>query len=113
MGHTTDHLMAVADAASRGDAQKVIETVRELREEHLKACREAVDDVGVRREVESFVTARTEELEKVATSASLLREVTERTRDLIASFGERLSRSTSREGRLESSPTTPSVTPTR
>jgi len=91
MGHTTDRLMAVADAASRGDAQKAIETVRELREEHLKACREAVDDVDVRREVESFVTARTEELEKVATSASLLREVTERTRDLIASFGERLS----------------------
>ena len=65
--------------------------MRELREEHIKACREAVEDVDVRSEVESFVAARTEELEKVATSASLLREVTERTRDLIASFGERLS----------------------
>ncbi len=91
MGETTDHLMAVADAASKGDAQRAIEKVRELREEHILACRAAVSDVEVRREVESFVEARTEELEKVATSASLLREVTERTRDLIASFGERLS----------------------
>ena len=91
MGDTTDHLMAVADAASRGDAQTALETIWRLREAHVRACREAVDDVEVRKEVESFVSERFEELEKVATSASLLREVTERTRDLIASFGERLS----------------------
>lgn len=91
MGDTTDHLMAVADAASRGDSQTAIETIRRLREAHVRACREAVGDVEVRKEVESFVAERTEELEKVATSASLLREVTDRTRDLIASFGERLS----------------------
>lgn len=91
MGDTTDHLMAAADAASRGDSQTATAIVRRLQEAHLRACREAVDDPQVREEVERFVASRAEELEKVVTSASLLREVTERTRDLIASFGERLS----------------------
>lgn len=91
MGDTTDQLMAAADAAAKGDSQTATAVVRAIQEEHLKACGEAVEDAQVRREVERFVISRTEELEKVVTSASLLKEVTERTRDLIASFGERLS----------------------
>ncbi|MCX8203147.1 MAG: aspartate kinase, partial [Nitrososphaeria archaeon] len=91
MGETTDVLLSSLERAEAGDVERAEELLRGLERSHLEATRRAVEDNAVRSEVEGFVRERVAELSKLVGSVALLRESTPRTRDLIASYGERLS----------------------
>jgi aspartate kinase len=78
-GKTTDRLLAAADAALRGRID-----ISEIEGFHAAL----VADLGVRvPEVDSLLR----ELGALLTGVSLTRELTDRTRDLVMSFGERIS----------------------
>jgi len=81
MGKTTDHLLQAARQALENrtvDISKICET-------HLKV----LEALGVA--VPQEILKMLEELREILTGISKLRELTPRTRDLVVSFGERLS----------------------
>jgi len=81
MGKTTDELIAAAERALRS-GEVDISKVRSLTLGVLKEL-----DVPVPGEIEGLL----QELERIISGISLLREVSDRTRDWVVSFGERLS----------------------
>ncbi|MEN3047812.1 MAG: aspartate kinase [Candidatus Caldarchaeales archaeon] len=91
MGDTTDVLLSSLERAEAGDVEGAEELLGGLERSHLAAARRAVEEPAIRSEVEAFVRERVAELGKLVGSVALLRESTPRTRDLIASYGERLS----------------------
>ncbi|MCS7094833.1 MAG: aspartate kinase [Thaumarchaeota archaeon] len=91
MGDTTDLLLEMLERASSGEINAAKALLEELRLSHLKAAEKAIEETGVRNEVINFITDRVAELEKLIGSVALLREATPRTKDLITSYGERLS----------------------
>lgn len=82
MGKTTNRLIAMAETAARGEREEALEQVHWLRDFHLRETPTGVHE---------FVEAHFRELEELAISLSVLRELTPRTIDLVSSFGERLS----------------------
>lgn len=91
MGDTTDTLLEMLERASTGEIQSARALLDRLHRSHLEAAQIAVEEPAVRTEVVDFISERVSELEKLIGSVALLREATLRTRDLIASYGERLS----------------------
>ncbi len=89
LGYVTDLLLRAADSARNSHASKPLEVVEQLRRLHAKALgqlsTERSDEVA--RVLEALYGALGQTLEGV----SLLKELTQRSRDLIVSFGERLS----------------------
>ena len=79
MGDTTDHLLEAADLAVGGTVD--VSGVKKLHEETAK-------DLGI--EVKA-IDDLLDELSKLLTGISMLKELTKRTRDYLVSFGERMS----------------------
>ncbi|HXC16014.1 MAG TPA: lysine-sensitive aspartokinase 3 [Holophagaceae bacterium] len=84
MGKTTNGLFESAACAERGDLVAALETAARLRAHHEDTARELC--VGVPELSEAF-----QELELLLRGVALLRELSPRSLDAIASFGERLS----------------------
>ncbi|MDR0598018.1 MAG: aspartate kinase [Treponema sp.] len=83
MGDTTDHLLEAAGLAyHRGEV-----SVAGVEELHIAAIR----DLGLSGEAQGEITPLLDELKTLLTGISLIRELTDRTRDYLVSFGERLS----------------------
>lgn len=91
MAGVTDKLFSLVDKASRGRVRDVETLLNELRDRHMKAVEEGIEDNGVRAEVRSMVEELIEDLERAVKSILYLREATPRSRDYVVSFGERLS----------------------
>lgn len=89
MGGITDRLFGMAKAASMGDMsyQSELERVISL---HLETLREVVCD-SRRRDVEFDVTAMLDELTNILKGVYLIKDLSDKTRDTIISYGERLS----------------------
>lgn len=85
MGKTTNALFEAARQAEAGDLDAALAGIQRLRESHAGASRElnGVQAPGL--------SAAFEELELLLRGVALLRELSPRTLDAIASFGERLS----------------------
>eukprot|EP01117_Protostelium_nocturnum_P015604 TRINITY_DN6063_c0_g1_i1.p1 TRINITY_DN6063_c0_g1~~TRINITY_DN6063_c0_g1_i1.p1 ORF type:complete len:856 (+),score=357.41 TRINITY_DN6063_c0_g1_i1:66-2570(+) len=92
-GGTTDKLLGLCNAASQGDSQwEQIFSI--IRDRHLKAIEELFpvpEYEENRRKVTVGVENLLKELERIIQGIFLLREASLRTRDLVMSFGERLS----------------------
>jgi bifunctional aspartokinase / homoserine dehydrogenase 1 len=98
MQHTTDRLVEAADLASRGDrdgAERVIDEVADLTIANglltLQRIEQQHGAPARKPEVTPRVRGMLAELRQLLYGVSLLRECTAQTRDLVLSFGERLS----------------------
>lgn len=91
MGDTTDILIAMMNAAVKGDRGAVEGYLRALRDAHLAAALEVVSDGELRTETVQLLNERLNDLTHILSSIYFLREVTQRSKDLVLSFGERLS----------------------
>ncbi len=90
MADVTDELMSMGESAKLGDMERVRTKIAELEKKHLEAaeklCKEKL--LG---ETNAKIKKLFDVLSQCLTGVFLLRELTPRSRDLILSFGERLS----------------------
>lgn len=91
MAGVTDKLFSLVDKAARGRSRDVEVHLKDLYDRHLGALDHAIEDSSIRAEVRTMQEELLEELRRAVTSVLYLREATPRSRDYIASFGERLS----------------------
>ena len=87
----TDLLASVAEEAARGAEKRVFSNLRQIRQLHRSVLKTAVADASIRRKVSSLLEPTLIQLDRSSMGATVLREVTARSRDLILSCGERLS----------------------
>jgi aspartate kinase len=90
MAGITDALLTAGQAAVEGRTRDRDDKLWEIRSKHDRAISELFKDRRVGSEVQEVLRPIWEEMQKVFTGVSLLREMSERSRDLIGSFGERL-----------------------
>ena len=90
MGKTTNALFAAAKAAERGDLPSAVEGLRTIRSSH-RAAAEDLFAGTVPAALEEAFAERFSELELLLRGVALLRELSPRSMDAVASFGERLS----------------------
>ena len=88
MRGVTDLLLNVAGAAAGGNRKAVRAALRELRERHFAAIEEALDEPANRQEVHREVAGRLAQLRRSLTGVMLLGELSPRSRDRIAGWGE-------------------------
>jgi len=94
MGDVTDRLIAAIDSAADGDLEGALEEVEGIEEESWRRAERAAELRGLDAErfarLRGDVRARFEQLERLLEGMSLLQEETEKSRDLVLSFGERI-----------------------
>jgi aspartate kinase len=90
MGKTTNGLFASAQAAERGDLTGAIQGMNAVKATHSKAAEELFAGT-VPEALAAALAERFGELELILRGVALLRELSPRSMDAIASFGERLS----------------------
>lgn len=90
MGKTTDALFRAGRAAREGDAERALAEAAGVIEKHRATARELFGN-GLPGELERGLEAQFAELEAVLRGVSLLRELSTRSMDALASHGERLS----------------------
>ena len=90
LGGATDNFLKVATDAGLGETAATAESLRALRQRHLDVAR-VIGAGGDRAEVDRFINAEFDELDRLAGALSVLREVTPRWLDAIAATGEILS----------------------
>jgi aspartate kinase len=90
MGGVTDALLQAGEAAVTGQTRQREDKLWEIRSRHDQAINKLFKDHAVVVSVQDAERVIWEEIQKVFTGVSLLREMSPRSRDLISSFGERL-----------------------
>jgi aspartate kinase len=90
MGHTTDHLLDIAQAAAKGQRAEALEKLTELRKSHLREASGAVAGADLAT-LEAFLDEHYEELTDLIKGLAALGELTKRSVDAVSSFGERIS----------------------
>ncbi|MFN8516522.1 MAG: hypothetical protein U0841_28865 [Chloroflexia bacterium] len=88
MRGVTDLLLNVANAAAASDRRAIRAALRDLRERHYAAIDEALDEPGNRHDVGREVATRLEQLRRLLTGVALVGELSPRSRDRIAGWGE-------------------------
>lgn len=90
MGKTTNALFSAAQAAQGGDLPAALATIQAVRAAHFEAL-QTLFPGDVPATAASQLSQRFEELETILRGVALLRELSPRSMDAVASFGERLS----------------------
>ena len=90
MARVTDRLLQMARAAGSGDRKSALTLARELRERHYNTAGELLG-TGVFTEFHNDLGGEFEELEELLRGIAAVGELTPRTTDHVASFGEVLS----------------------
>src|SRR5947208_11222730 len=90
MGGVTDALLQAGEAAVMGQTQLRDDKLWEIRSRHDRAINELFKDRNVVHELQETHRGLWEEIHKMFTGVSLLREMSPRSRDLISSFVGRL-----------------------
>jgi aspartate kinase len=90
MGGTTDALLQAGEAAVTGQTRLRDDKLWDIRSRHDQAINQLFKDRNVAVTIQEAERAIWEEIQKVFTGVSLLREMSTRSRDLISAFGERL-----------------------
>jgi aspartate kinase len=91
MGKTTNKLLAIADAAAKGEREDALKLLDELRAYHLREAIDLAPGGDRRTDMEGAVNSLFDELEELIKGISVLGEVTVRATDAVSSYGERLS----------------------
>jgi len=87
----TDKLIEAAEQAEKGNKDYICKFRKDILKRHLAVARAAVENKHARAEVEQFLEATVDELEKVLTGIIYVGELTSKSRDFVLSFGERMS----------------------
>ncbi len=90
MAKVTDQLLAMAAAAGRGEREQALEICRFLRERHYLTAGELLQ-TGLHTDLHRELGAEFDSLDELLRGISAVGELTPRTSDYVASFGERLS----------------------
>jgi len=90
MAGVTDALLAAGEYAVQGRTRDRDDKLWEIRSRHDKAVNDLLPDRRTAAETQETLRPIWDEMQKVFTGVSLLRELSTRSRDLIGSFGERL-----------------------
>ncbi|KAJ3057029.1 Aspartokinase [Rhizophlyctis rosea] len=93
---TTSRLLEAAKEVLKHNAERYSEIVETIREDHLKAIREAIEEGtnqegSILEEVERDVNAECDRLKSFMSAADVINEISPRSRDVIISVGEKLS----------------------
>ena len=87
----TDDLVEMADIAARGKREPIEEFVKSLSDRHKTALSNSIHGKKIHSNTCLDLKQELENLERILTGISYLREITPRSRDYVLSFGERLS----------------------
>jgi aspartate kinase len=87
----TNRLIEVACKAKKSDAKQIEAFTKELLQKHLEAISTAITSKAIQKEVSQITEKTISELEKVLTGICYVGELTPKSKDYVASFGERLS----------------------
>ena len=87
----TDMLLDVASIAPHGDLRRVERRIEALRQRHRSVAQALIRSTSRRQSTLKALDDKLAELSNVCYGVLLLRELSQRSRDLISSFGERLS----------------------
>jgi aspartate kinase len=90
MSKVTDQLLLAGNAAGAGDSDKALELSRGLRERHYATAGELLG-TGVFTQFHSELETEFDALDELLRGIAAVGELTPRTTDLVASFGERIS----------------------
>ena len=90
MSKVTDQLLAAGQAAGAGDPGKSLELSRALRERHYSTAGELLG-TGLFTQFHSELETEFDALDELLRGIAAVGELTPRTTDLVASFGERIS----------------------
>jgi aspartate kinase len=90
MAGVTDALLDAGDAAVQGRTQDRDDKLWEIRSKHDRAINELFKDRRAASDAHEAIRPIWEEMQKIFTGVSLLKEMSTRSRDLVSSFGERL-----------------------
>src|SRR5689334_9187590 len=90
MGGVTDALLQAGEAAVTGQTRQREDKLWEIRSRHDQAINTLFKEQAIAVSAQDAERVIWEEIQKVFTGVSLLREMSPRSRDLISSFGERL-----------------------
>jgi aspartate kinase len=90
MGKTTNGLFTAASAAERGDLPTALDQLKELIQNHRRTAENLFDD-AVPEALDQALTVAFGQIELLLRGVALLRELSPRSQDAIASFGEQLS----------------------
>ncbi len=93
IGDTTDQLLQLLAAAETGRRDEMESLLAEIERVHLDAVRGSVDDGALRNLAEDRARSMLVDLRHIVSGIYFLRETTPKSRDLVLSFGERLSTS--------------------
>ena len=88
---TTNALLAIAEQSARGQLIGALRGIEALRERHLSQTALLLGESGDGADVSAELGAMFDELAHLAEALSVLGDLTDRSRDAIASMGERLS----------------------
>ena len=87
----TNDLIEIAYQAKRSDEKQIAAFTKELLQKHLEAVSTAITSKQIQKEVIQVTEKTISELEKVLTGICYVGELTPKSKDYVASFGERLS----------------------
>lgn len=90
MSNVTDDLVSMGESAKHGDMERVRTTLEAIEKRHMDAASKLCDDKTIS-ETDESTKRLLEMLNQCLTGIFLLRELTPRSKDLLLSFGERLS----------------------
>jgi len=90
MGGITDALLQAGEAAVSGQTRVREDKLWDIRSRHDQAINQLFKDRNAAVNVQEIQRIIWEEIQKIFTGVSMLREMSVRSRDLISSFGERL-----------------------
>jgi len=91
LGDVTDMLLQAANDARRWNEEEILGAINELRQTHVSAIDRSSLRDDKKSEVVHAVEASLEKLRETLLGVSILGELSPRSRDLIVSFGERMS----------------------
>ena len=87
----TNNLLEVACQAKKSDEKQIETFTKELLKKHVEAISTAITSKQIQKEVTQTTEQTISELEKVLTGICYVGELTPKSKDYVASFGERLS----------------------
>ncbi len=91
MNDTTDHLIHLGELAQRGERWEAKTVFSKIQETHLTAAKSFAGKKESGKELLGTVEGLLSSLERITEGIEQLRELTQRSRDYLLSFGERLS----------------------
>src|SRR4030042_1660693 len=91
LASVTNSLIETACQAKKSDAKHIEAFTKELLQKHLEAISTAITSKQIQKEVNQITEKTISELEKVLTGICYVGELTPKSKDYVASFGERLS----------------------